>query len=268
MIELLQQEFIQRAVLAGVGLSIPMGILGCFMLWRRMAFFSDAMGHAAILGVVLGVILHIQAQVGVIVISLLAALILSRHRLSSRFPLDTWLGAVSYGGLALGLCLIGLYPALRINPESVLFGEILSTTRTDLIWVLAVAGITPLLFWLIWRPLLLVTLDEDLAATDGIPVQRIQLIFLTAIALVTAVGLKITGALLLPALMVFPAATASCFARSPESMVGFSCLIAMMSFLAGAALSFSLDLATGPTIVVSSLGMMLLGRVIPMLRRR
>lgn len=262
MIELLQQEFIQRALLAGIGLSIPMGILGCFMLWRRMAFFSDAMGHAAILGVVLGVILHIQAQLGVIVVSLLAALILSRHRLSSRFPLDTWLGAVSYSGLALGLCLTGLYPALRINPESILFGEILSITHTDLIWVFGVAGITPILFWSMWRPLLLVTLDEDLAATGNIPVQRIQLMFLTTIALVTAVGLKITGALLLPALMIFPAATASCFARSPESMVGFSILIAMISFLVGAALSFSLDLATGPTIVLSSLGVMLLGSML------
>ena len=145
MIELLQQEFVQRALVAGIVLAIPLGILGCFMLWRRMSFFSDAMGHAAILGVIAGIILHIQTQVAVAGVALLAALILSRHRDRSRLPLDTWLGAVSYGGLALGLCLMALYPALRVNPEAILFGEILSVTWVDVIWVVIVSAVTPLL---------------------------------------------------------------------------------------------------------------------------
>jgi zinc transport system permease protein len=260
MLDLLRQDFIQRALLAGMGLSLSLGIMGCFMLWRRLAFFSDAMGHAALLGVVIGVLGHLQPQLGVIGVSLGAALILSSHRSSaSRFPLDTWLGAVSYGGLALGLCLMALYPAARLNPDTILFGEILSLTWTDLIWVLGMAMVTPVLFWIIWRPLLLITLNEDLAATMGIPVRRIQGIFLGSVALVTAVGLKITGALLLPALMIFPAATASCLARSPESMAIFSMLIAMVSFITGSLVSFAMDTPTGPTIVLVSLGFMISG---------
>ncbi|AIK96154.1 metal ABC transporter permease [Candidatus Odyssella acanthamoebae] len=261
MIELLQQEFVQRALAAGIGLAIPLGILGCFMLWRRMSFFSDAMGHAAILGVVGGLILHIHPQVAVAGIALLAAFILSRHRDNSRLPLDTWLGGVSYGGLALGLCLMALYPAVRLNPEAVLFGEILSVTWADVFWVFAVAIGTPLLFLKIWRSVVLITMDEDLAATNNIPIYPIQMIFLTTIALVTAVGLKITGALLLPALMIFPAATASYFARSPEGMVVISSLVAVLSFIVGALASFCFDLPTGPVIVVISLIFMVIGSV-------
>ncbi|MBW8308432.1 MAG: metal ABC transporter permease [Candidatus Paracaedibacteraceae bacterium] len=259
MLELLRQEFVQRALLAGMGLAIPMGILGCFMLWRRMSFFSDAMGHAAILGVIGGLILHIHPQMAVAAIALLAAFILSRYRDSSRLPLDTWLGAVSYGGLSLGLCLMALYPSVRVNPEAILFGEILSVTWTDVLWVLAVAIGTPLLFWKIWRPVVLITMDEDWAATNNTPVYSIQMIFLTTIALVTAVGLKITGALLLPALMIFPAATASYFARSPETMVITSSLVAIVSFMSGALVSFWFDLPTGPAIVVISLLLMVIG---------
>ncbi len=261
MLELLKQEFVQRALIAGVGLAIPLGVLGCFMLWRRMSFFSDAMGHAAILGVIGGLILHIHPQLAVGGIALLAALILSRHRHSSRLPLDTWLGAVSYGGLALGLCLMALNPSVRVSPEAILFGEILSVTWTDVVWVLAVAIFTPLLFWKIWRVVILITMDEDWAATNNIPVYSIQMIFLTTIALVTAVGLKITGALLLPALMVFPAATSSYFARSPEKMVIISSLIAMVAFVIGALTSFWFDLPTGPAIVVISLVFMVIGSI-------
>jgi zinc transport system permease protein len=261
MIELLRQEFVQRALIAGIGLAIPLGILGCFMLWRRMSFFSDAMGHAAILGVVGGLILHIHPQVAVVGVALLTALILSCHRDTSRLPLDTWLGGVSYGGLALGLCLMALYPSLRVNPEAVLFGEILSVTRVDVVWVLALSIATPLLFATIWRSLVLITMDEDLAATSNIPVYPIQMIFLTIIALVTAVGLKITGALLLPALMIFPAATASYFARSPEGMVVISSLVAVLSFMVGALVSFGFDLPTGPVIVVISLMFMVVGSI-------
>lgn len=253
MIELIQQPFIQRALLAGVGLAIPLGVLGCFMLWRRMAFFSDAMAHAALIGVVIGAIVPIPLQLAVIGVSLTAALILSRHRGASVYPLDTWLSAVSYGGLAIGLCLIALYPELRVKPDAILFGEILSITAVDLYWVLAIALITPLIFAFIWRSLLLVTMDEDLAATSGISIQTTQALFLALIALVTAIGLKIIGALLLPALMIFPAAASSRFSRSPEAMAIGSSLIAILSFIIGSLVSFYLDLPTGPVVVITAL---------------
>jgi zinc transport system permease protein len=249
MIELLGQDFVQMALVAGCILAIPLGILGCFTLWQRMTFFGDAMGHAAISGVAAGVLLNVSPEIGVMVSSLVAVFILSNHKESSRLPLDTWLGIVSYGGLALGIIILSKNPDLQINPETILFGEIFATTSWDIAMISAATLITSCVCIYYWRALLTISINEDLAMTQKLNVRSIKTILFVLMALTTAVAIKIVGGLMLPALLIFPAAS-STRAKTPEQMVVMSILMAMIIFFFGFFVSLAFDLPCGPCIVL------------------
>lgn len=262
MISLLQETFVQRALIAGGLLSIPLGLLGCFVLWRRIVFFSDAMGHAALLGVVAGAMVNLPIQLGILFISLAVAYCLSKYKEGGILPFDTWLGCVSYGGLSLGLLLLSTRPDLRINPEAILFGDILTITWQDVWVILGVVIFASFLVYKNWRALILLSINEDMARSSGINVRRVQLLFLTLIAITTAVGLKVVGGLLLPALLIFSAASAVRFSSSPESMAIWSCGLALLIFLLGMMISFLFDMPSGPSIVVTGLGVLLISSAI------
>ena len=260
MIDLLGQDFVQLALAAGCILAIPLGILGCFTLWQRMTFFGDAMGHAAISGVALGLLLNLSPEIGVLASSLLAVLILSHNKESSKLPLDTWLGMVSYGGLALGLVVLSKNPMLQISPETILFGEIFATTKWDIALIAGCAAITTLVCALFWRSLLTISINEDLARTQGINVRWIKSILFALMAITTAVAIKIVGGLMLPALLICPAAGATS-APTPERMVIQSILMAILIFLTGFLASLFFDLPCGPCIVLSGIILVLTSKI-------
>ena len=249
MIDLLSQEFVQLALIAGCLLAIPLGILGCFTLWQRMTFFGDAMGHAAISGVALGTLIAASPEWGVLASSLLAVAILSYHKESSKLPLDTWLGAVSYGGLALGLVILSKNPHLQINPETILFGEIFATTTKDIALIAGCAGLTIVICALAWHSLLVVSINEDLARGNDISVTKIKGILFSLMAITTAVAIKIVGGLMLPALLIFPAAS-STRAKTPEHMVIQSISMALIIFILGFLTALFFDLPCAPSIVL------------------
>ena len=262
MIELLAQDFVQNALIAGFLLAIPLGILGCFTLWQRMTFFGDAMGHAAISGVASGVLLNASPELGVLVSSLIAVLILSRHQESSKLPIDTWLGMVSYGGLAAGLVILAKNPQLQLNPETILFGEIFATTPHDILLIGFCANLTVITVWFSWRTLLLVSINEDLALTAHLNVRLSKGVLFGLMALTTAVAIKIVGGLMLPALLIFPAAAAST-AKTPEGMVLKSCIMGFIIFGAGFLASLLFNLPCGPCIVLSGILVVLMDKLTP-----
>ena len=260
MIDLLSQEFVQLALISGCLLAIPLGILGCFTLWQRITFFGDAMGHAAISGVSLGALGAIYPELGILVSSIAAVLILSYHKESSKLPLDTWLGAVSYGGLALGLVVLSKNPHLQISPETILFGEIFATTSWDILLIAGCSILTLFVCIFFWRSLLIISINEDLARTNGISVQQAKVILFTLMAITTAVAIKIVGGLMLPALLIFPAAS-STHAKSPEHMVVLAISMALLIFILGFLTSLFLDLPCGPSIVLVGIAFLITSKL-------
>lgn len=241
-------DFMTRAALAGVGVALAAGPLGCFVVWRRMAYFSDATAHAALLGVGLALALQASVFVGVLAVALLMALAVST--LSDRsHSMDTLLGVISHSALAAGLLAVSFLPDARIDLMGYLFGDILSVGRGDLalIWAGAVAVLV-LLAWR-WQALLTATLNPDLAFASGIHPRREQMVLTLALAATVAVALKVVGALLIAALLLIPAAAARPLVRTPEAMAVVAVLIAGGAAVGGLHASFVLDTPTGPTIV-------------------
>lgn len=237
-----------RAALAGVGVALATAPLGCFVVWRRMAYFGDATAHAAILGVALSLALSTSVFVGVLAVALLMAVTVSG--LAQRgYAVDTLLGVMAYSALAFGLVAVSLLQGVRIDLMAYLFGDVLSVTVPDLavIWSGA-ALVLALMIWR-WSALLTATLNPDLAYASGIDPKREQLILTIALALVVAVAIKVVGALLIGALLIIPAATARAFARTPEAMAIMAATLGSLAALGGLWTSFQLDTPTGPTIV-------------------
>lgn len=259
---LLFSSFMMNSLLAGVGIAIPAAVIGCFLIWRRMAFFGDALGHTAILGVALGAVLQLNIYVFIIIICLSVALILGVISKRSPLPADIWLSILAYGALALGILIMAKATWLRLDPEAVLFGDILAIDQMDLLSIFTAALLLMSILRRYWRPLIQLTIDEDLAATAGINVGLYKVAFLFVMAIVTAVGLKTVGALMLPGLMIIPAVTASCYSRTPEQMVFYAIAIAVSCVIVGIIQSFYLDLLTGPSIVLTAVGLLVLSKVI------
>jgi zinc transport system permease protein len=244
-------DFILRGLVAGLGVALLGAPLGCFVVWRRMAYFGEALAHAALLGVALGLLLNLAPFVGIIATCLAAALLLSQlGRHQPRLANDTLFGIVSHGALATGLVVMSLMESVRVDLFAYLFGDILAVSNIDLAWIGLTLVVVFSVLARLWRPLLAVTVHADLAAAEGIAVARIHLTFMLLIALVTAVAMKIVGILLVTSLLVIPAATARHFARSPEQMALGAALVGSLAVTGGLIASLELDTPSGPSIVV------------------
>ncbi|KFC51555.1 membrane protein [Halomonas sp. SUBG004] len=241
-------DFMWRAMLAGILVAMAAAPLGCFVVWRRMAYFGDATAHAAILGVALALLMNISIFVGVLAVALVMATSVSL--LSGRgYAMDTLLGVMAHSALAVGLVAVSFLSGVRIDLHAYLFGDILAVGKQDL-WVIG-GGVALVLLLLRWRwPFLLAaTLSEELAYASGIQPRREQLVLTLALALVVAVALKVVGVLLIAALLIIPAATARPFCRTPETMALLAVGVAMLSVAGGLKSAYLLDTPTGPTIV-------------------
>ena len=259
-------DFLIRAGLAGIGLSLATGPLGAFVLWRRMAYFGDATAHAAILGVALALATDLPVPLGTLVVALAMAVTVASLA-AKGWAVDTTLGVLSHGALALGLVAISFVHGVHTSLESYLFGDILAVTPADLatIWGGALA-VVALLTWR-WQALLTATLSADLAQADGIDPNRERLILTLALALVVAVALKVVGALLIAAMLVIPAAAARAIARGPEAMAMLASALGALACLLGLSLSLWQDTPAGPSMVAAATGIFALAALFGRLRR-
>nr|WP_321511913.1 metal ABC transporter permease [uncultured Celeribacter sp.] len=262
----LLDDFIVRAALAGLGLVLAAAPLGCFVVWRRMAYFGDATAHAAILGVALALAFNISIFAGVLAIALIMALTVSSLH-GRGFAMDTLLGVMAHSSLAFGLVAVSFVQGVRVDLMAYLFGDILAVGKNDLlvIWIGA-ALVLGLLYWR-WSALLTATLNPDLAAASGLSPKREQLILSLALALTVAVAIKVVGTLLIAAMLLIPAAAARPFARTPERMAVIATLLGGGAVLAGIEAAFALDSPTGPTIVCTAAILFALSNLSRLLRR-
>lgn len=241
-------DFMFRAALAGTGVALAAAPLGCFVVWRRMAYFGDATAHAAILGVALSLAFSMSIFVGTVVVALLMALTVSF--LSGRgYAMDTLLGVLAHSALAFGLVAVSFLSGIRIDLMAYLFGDILAVSRTDLSVIWAGALLVVALIGWRWSALLTTTLNEDLAYANGINPKREQLVLTLALAITVAVAIKVVGVLLIAAMLIIPAAAARPLSRTPEGMAVAAGLIGMLSVVVGLRAAFVFDTPAGPSIV-------------------
>lgn len=241
-------DFLIRAALAALGTAAVAGLLGCFVVWRRMAYFGDATAHAAILGVALSLAFATSILLGVMCVSVLMAILI--HFLSRQGQsIDTLLGVLSHGALAIGLVAVSLVPDQRIDLDAYLFGDVLTVTKAEvgLIW-LGAACVAAVIWWH-WQALLTATLSPDLAYAAGVNPRREQLVLTLMLAIVVAVAIKVVGALLITALLIIPAATARGLTRTPEGMALASVLLGSVSALGGLRAAVIFNTPVGPSIV-------------------
>ena len=258
-------DFFWRSLLAGAGVALVAGPLGCFVVWRRMAYFGDTMAHSSLLGVALGFLLGIDLMLGVFAVALVVALLLFAFQRQRQLASDAVLGTLSHASLSLGILVISLMTWVRVDLMGYLFGNILAVDVEDLLWIYGGGGVAlGVLLW-IWRPLLAVTVDEALAQAEGIPALRLQLVFMLLIAGLIALAMKIVGILLITSLLIIPATAARRYSRTPEQMAMGAALVGVASVGLGLTTSLHFDTPSGPSIVVAAV-LFFLCSVVPLPR--
>ncbi len=260
-------DFLVRAMVAGIGVALVAGPLGCFIVWRRMAYFGDTLAHASLLGVALAVLLQVHVTLAVFAVSALIALSLLFLQRREILSADSLLGLLSHSALALGLVALAFMSWVRIDLMNLLFGDILAVSRTDIAVIYAGGAVVLVALFLIWRTLFAATVSREIAEAEGMRTGRAELVFLLLLASMIAIAMKIVGVLLITALLIIPAATARRFAGTPERMAVIAALAGAAAVMAGLFGSLRWDTPSGPSIVVAALVLFLAG-LLPMIRRR
>ena len=261
MIEIFQDRFMQMALAAGLGTAVVAGPLGAFVVWRRMAYFGDTLAHSALLGVALGFILGLNLNLAVALVAVAVAGVLLLLQSRRLLATDTLLGILSHSALSVGLVVMAFQQGVRIDLAGYLFGDILAVTPADLAWVWGGGVLVlALLAWL-WRPLLALTVHEELARVEGVAVGRVRILFMLMIAVVIAVAMKIVGVLLITSMMIIPAAAARRLARTPEQMALGAAVVGALAVVGGLTASWHWDTPAGPSVVVSAALLFLLSAV-------
>ena len=248
----LLDDFFWRAIIAGLGVAVLAGPLGCFVVWRRMSYLGDTMAHSALLGIALGFFLNIDLMIGVFAVALVVALILFFFQRQKMLTNDAVLGTLSHASLAMGVLIISLMAWIRIDLMGYLFGDILAVSLIDLYWIYGGGILILFILLMLWRPLLAITFDSELAQAEGISVLVVQLLFMLLIAAVIALSMKIIGILLVTSLLIIPVSAARSFSNTPEQMALGGALIGISSVILGLFTSLYFDTPSGPSIVIAA----------------
>jgi zinc transport system permease protein len=242
-------DFLWLAIAAGVIVALIAAPLGTLVVWQRLAYFGDTLAHSALLGTALGLLLHINVWASVFAVALAVGVVLALLQRRSQVSVDSLLGIIAHGSLALGLVVFS-FSATRVDLNSYLFGDLLAVTTSDLLLMSALGALIALALYMYWDKLLAVTVHAELAAVEGLNVDRLRLLQLLLLALLVAVAMKVVGVLLVTALLIIPANCARPWSRTPEQMATFAALFGVCAVLLGIALSLWLDTPTGASVVL------------------
>ena len=251
-------DFIIRAFVAGIGLALITGRLGCFIIWRRLSYFGDTIAHSALLGVVIAYAMNFNLIIAVFAVSCFIALSLLFLQKRTNLPDDALLGLLAHSVLAIGLVLLGILSFIRIDLMGLLFGDILSVNITDVLFVWIGGSIVLIVLILIWRPLFAATVNLELAKAEGLNADLANAIFTILIASVIAISIKIVGILLITGLLIIPAAASRNLSSTPIQMAIISSVIGLVSVVLGLQTSMIWNSPTGPTILAIALGVFIL----------
>jgi len=256
-------DFFSRAIIAGIGLALVTGPLGCFIVWRRMAYFGDTMAHSALLGVALSFLLDINLTLGVFVVAATVSVALLLLQRRNALSTDALLGILSHSTLAIGLVLVAFMTWIRVDLMGFLFGDILAVSVSDIALIYGGGLVILVVLVMMWQPLLAATVNPELAEAEGLRPEASRVVFMLLLASVIAIAMKLVGVLLITSLLIIPAATARRLSSTPEQMAVISAVLGAAAVVGGLYGSLSYDTPSGPSIVVAALALFLISIAVP-----
>ena len=254
-------DFFIRALIAGLGVAIVTGPLGCFTIWRRLSFFGDTLAHSALLGVTLALSFEMNISFAVFLISAVVAIFLINLRRVTNLPGDALLGLLAHSTLALGLVTISFLSFIRFDIMGLLFGDILSVNNLDILIIWLGGAIILITLKIIWKPLFASTVNYDLAQAEGMNPDRVNIIFTLLMAAIIAISIKMVGLLLITGMLIMPAAMARNLSENPIMMVFIATVGGLLSVLLGLFASLEFNSPSGPSIIVAALTLFLLSLI-------
>lgn len=252
MFDVLGFEFFRNALIAGVLASIACGIIGTYVVVRRMVSVSGGISHAAFGGIGLGYFLGIDPLLGAAGFTVAAALGVGTLQLRARQQMDTLIGAVWAAGMAIGILFVYLTPGFAPDLFSYLFGNILLVPRGDTLLMGILTAVIVAVVAVLYRELQAVTFDPDYAAVMNLPVERLSLLLLVLIALTVVMLIRVVGIILVIALLTLPAAISRLYTARVWTMMLLAVVLGIIFTVAGIALSYVIDVPSGATIVLVS----------------
>lgn len=245
------EPFILRGLIAAGVMAVLAGPIGCLMVWRRMAYFSDSLSHSALAGVLLGIALGIGQNTGITIVVCLTALLLTK--IPERFIIGTDILLLIIGQTALCAGIIGLsyMPDIRTDLTAYMFGDVLSVSRNDLIFIALIGTMCAVLLFFNWKNMLFTTVIPDIAQSEGVSTKKQSLVFMILIALFVSLAMKTTGLLLISALLIIPPCTARFFSSSPEQMAFYGSTIGLVCVFIGLVCSVCFDMPPAPAMEIT-----------------
>jgi zinc transport system permease protein len=259
-------DFFTRAVIAGVGIAAVTGPLGCFVVWRKLAYFGDTLAHAALLGVAISLLLNVNVTLAVFAVAIVVALLLLVLQSRSALSSDALLGMLSHGSLAVGLLALAFMTWVRLDLMGLLFGDLLTVSKADIAIVYGGGAFVLAALVYAWKPLFAVTVNRDLAAAEGYNVAVYDALLMVLLAAVVAVSIKIIGVMLITSLLIIPAGAARRFSAGPGVMAILAAVLGGLSVLTGLFASLHFNTPSGPSVVVAALALFVLGLAVPLTR--
>lgn len=251
-------DFFLRALLAGIGVAIVVGPLGCFVIWRRLSYFGDTLSHAALLGVALALLFELNFTMMVFIVSVTLSLLLIYLKSRTSLPSDALLGLLAHSILAIGIICLGFMTWVRVDLLGLLFGDILAVSTSD-IWLIWIGGgLVLACLSVIWKPLFADTVSPDLAVAEGLNPQKSRIIFMILLALVISISIKVVGVLLITGMLILPAAVARNLSAGPIQMMILSVIAGTFSVVAGLFSSLTWNTSSGPSIIAATLVLFIL----------
>ena len=250
MLEILQFEFMRNALLAAVLVSVACGVVGTYVVVKKIVFISGGISHTAFGGVGLGYLIGINPILAAIPFSILAALGIGAVSRKSEVSEDTAIGVVWTVGMALGIIFMNLRAGYAPDLMSYLFGSILTVPRSDLIIMLALDLVVVVTVLCFYREFSSISFDEEFAGVVGVPARGLYLLLLCLVALSVVVLIRVVGVILVIALLTMPTAICRQFTHDLRRLMVLSALMGIVLTVAGLWLSYALDVASGPTIVL------------------
>jgi len=246
-------DFFVRAIVGGIGVAFVAGPLGCFIIWRRLAYFGDTLSHSALFGVAMALLLELNITFTVFIVSVAVAILLLLLQRRAQLSSDALLGLLAHSTLAVGLVVLAFMTWVRVDLMGFLFGDILAITSTDISIIWAGGLLVLVVLAYIWKPLFAATVNYEIAVAERCKPDVANFIFMVLMAAVIAISMKIVGVLLITALLIIPAATARRVSTTPEMMAIVASIIGAACVWIGLEGSLQWDTPAGPSIVVAAL---------------
>jgi len=248
--DVFQYTFMQYAFISGIIIGLLCPLIGVFLVLRNLSLVADGIAHLSFGGLALGIILGLNPSITLLISSIVGGLGIDYISRKTKLYGDTATAIFLSAGMALGIVIISFFKGMNININSYLFGSILALTKAELILTIVVGGLSILIIYLIYRALFYITFDEDSAKASGLPVERINILFILVSAITIAISIRISGILLVSALTVIPVATAIEVSNSFKMTTIISLIVGVLSVLMGLLFSYYFNVASGGVIIL------------------